>query len=193
MESLHVTGAPGKYRLMLRDYFCQGERPDYVDICVLSDIEALDLVSGGRLVEPWFNEKDFAGRSGDPSSCLALVDGEYGSPEVRVRLPAAGRRKKAVDVAVPVIDDVRLALRDPGKAAAFLAKTRIADQRGCGRPAPAPEPADTDPARLAAENVRLRAAVEWLLANNGGIEAAKSCFGHEQHIGVLEDVYREGA
>lgn len=123
--SLHISGRPGAFRLMERDYAAQGTPPDYTDICALSDHEASSLAASG-LIDPWFAEIPSLPEA-DPSVFLSLEPGPYTGHVVMLRLPARPPRSRHLEIPVPGIEHlVRAAVRDRTALVNFLEKTRIA-------------------------------------------------------------------
>jgi hypothetical protein len=133
--SLHVSGRPGLFYLMRREYLCQGEKPDYIKVCRLSDEEAASLVRSDGVVEPWMNENDIPKIEGASAGrYLTLVsdapDQEF--PEITralqilLTLPASGLRPDAREIVVPGYRDQLMEIRgDAKKTAAFLKKTGL--------------------------------------------------------------------
>jgi len=109
MKSLHVVGPAGERWLMLRDYACQGERPDYDRLCRLDEFEAISLVSG-KIAAPWSNDADFSGQAGDPLRFLVTV-AEGAERWVRLRLPNRAPRSSAFELDLPEGKRIVQALR----------------------------------------------------------------------------------
>lgn len=121
--SLRICGTPGNFRLVERNYTCQGENPSYLPLRKLTDHEASALARS-KLIDPLLCDvpMDPSARPGD---FLRLEKDEDGSPFIRLRLPEIAGRS-AYDGILPDFGLEKLLQGNPANPSKFLHNTGIA-------------------------------------------------------------------
>lgn len=122
--SFRICGKPGNFKLVERDYPCQGENPSYMTLCRLTDREASAL-AGSLLIDPLLCEvpRDPSARAFD---FLFFERDADGTPFIRLRLPEIDGRA-AVDSILPDFGLERLLQSKADNILLFLKNTGIAN------------------------------------------------------------------
>lgn len=124
MITLQIEKRGDRHVLVERDYPAQGISPFYTVVCELEAEEARAL-HATKLIR--FKSGDPSpGPASDPAGLVFLREPFPGRLELRLRLPASGSRRKAVDIACPGYDGIlKIAASDPAKRANLLRNTGI--------------------------------------------------------------------
>lgn len=121
--TFRVAGKAGDFRLLERDYSCQGINPDYAHVANLTDEEAAAILSS-RLIHPLY-QLDCGGATGDASEYLNLIRHGDGSATLELRLPhLSGRASQTMEV--PGLDEfLAHASKQPGGLEALARRCGI--------------------------------------------------------------------